>query len=139
MAIADVYMDSSGFLALWDANDSYHSAACRLQQQLAKKRRRFLTSDYVLDETTTLLLVRHSHEAAADFLRAVLSSQAIKVEWVGTDRFRRAADFFQQHTDKQWSFTDCVSFIVMRELSIRDAFTTDQHFKQAGFAPLLNA
>lgn len=44
---------------------------------------------------------------------------------------------FRRHADKDWSFTDCASFIIMRELRIRDAFTTDHHFRQAGFEPLL--
>jgi uncharacterized protein len=46
---------------------------------------------------------------------------------------------FRKHADKVWSFTDCVSFALMHELRLRDAFTTDHHFKQAGFVPLLKA
>ena len=53
------------------------------------------------------------------------------------ERFHGAADLFRRHANKAWSFTDCVSFVVMRELRIRDAFTTDHHFKQAGYHPLL--
>src|SRR5690606_29226917 len=71
MAAAEVFMDSAGFLALWDAGDEHHAAAVRLQQNLIKQRRRFLTSEYVVDETITLLLVRHSHAAAADFLDTI--------------------------------------------------------------------
>jgi len=137
MAAADVFMDSSGFLALWDAADEYHAASTRLQNELAGKNRRFVTSDYVVDETTTLLLMRHSHAAAADFLSAIQNSESIRVEWVGADRFHSAAALFRRHEDKEWSFTDCASFTLMRELRIRDAFTTDHHFRQAGFAALL--
>jgi predicted nucleic acid-binding protein len=50
-----------------------------------------------------------------------------------------AGALFRKHADKEWSFTDCVSFATMRELRIRDAFTTDHHFKQAGFVALLKA
>jgi len=53
-------MDSAGFLALWDAGDEHHAAAIRLQKELARKRRPFLTTEYVVDETVTLLLVRRS-------------------------------------------------------------------------------
>ncbi len=139
MAAADVLVDTAGFLALWDAADEHHGAATRLQQQLRKKRRRFLTTDYIVDETATLLLKRHSHAAAADFLTTVERSEALRLEWIGPDRFHVASAYFRRHADKAWSFTDCVSFVTMRELRVTDAFTTDNHFRQAGFVPLLRA
>ena len=139
MAAADVFVDSAGFLALWDASDAYHTAAGELQAGLVRKRRRFVTTEHVVDESATLLLVRHSHAAAADFLRTIERSEAIRLEWVGPERFFAAAALFCRHRDKQWSFTDCLSFGVMRELRIREAFTTDHHFRQAGFDPLLRA
>ena len=137
MAAADVFMDSAGFLALWDAADQHHAGAVRLQADLACKHRRFVTTDYVVDETATLLLIRHSHAAAVDFLNAATSSEALHLEWIGQDRFHSAADLFRRYADKEWSFTDCSSFAVMREMKIQDCFTTDHHFRQAGFVPLL--
>lgn len=130
-------MDSAGFFALWDAGDEHHAAAIRLQEELVRKRRRFFTTEYVVDETVTLLLVRHSHNAAVDFLDTVERSEALRLEWINPERFHAAAILFRKHADKAWSFTDCVSFATMHELRIRDAFTTDQHFSQAGFVPLL--
>ncbi len=137
MAATDIFMDSGGFLSLWDASDEHHRTATRLHQDLARKHRRFITSEYIIDETATLLLVRHSHAAASDFLKTVEASPSLQVEWIGTDRFWAAATLFQRHSDKEWSFTDCISFNLMREMRIRDAFTTDTHFRQAGFVPLL--
>ena len=137
MAAADVFMDSAGFLALWDASDDHHRAAVGLQAELAREHRRFLTTEYVADETATLLLVRHSHGAAVDFLETIERSEALRLEWIDPARFHAASDWFRKHTGKAWSFTDCVSFAVMRELRVRDAFTTDRHFRQAGFVPLL--
>ena len=139
MAAADVLMDSAGFFALWDAADEHHAAATRLQADLVRKHRRFLTTEYVVDETVTLLLVRHSHAAAVDFLDTIERSESLRLEWIGPERFHAAGALFRKHTDKEWSFTDCVSFATMRELQVRDAFTTDHHFKQAGFVPLLKA
>jgi predicted nucleic acid-binding protein len=137
MAARDVFVDSAGFLALWDASDEHHLVAGRLQEELAGKRRFFFTSDYVVDETITLLLMRHSHAAAADFLDTVQRSEALRLEWIGPERFYAGAALFRRHADKEWSFTDCISFALMRELRTRDAFTTDHHFQQAGFVPLL--
>jgi predicted nucleic acid-binding protein len=137
MAATDVFMDTAGFLALWDAADEHHDRAIRLQAELAGKRRRFLTTDYIADETATLLLMRHSRAAAADFLQAVITSESLQVQWIGPDRFHAAINFFARHENKEWSFTDCVSFTLMRELNIQDGFTSDHHFRQAGFNPLL--
>jgi hypothetical protein len=137
MAEANVFVDTAGFLALWDAGDEYHARAVRLQSALASKKRQLVTTDYIIDETTTLLLVRHSHAAASDFLKTVTATEWIRVEWVDSDRFHAAADLFTDHEDKEWSFTDCVSFVLMREFGLADSFTTDHHFRQAGFNPLL--
>ena len=137
MAAAEVLVDSAGFLALWDAADEQHAAAIRLQADLVRKRRRFLTTEYVVDETVTLLLVRHSHAAAVDFLDTIERSESLRLEWIGPERFHAAGALFRKHADKEWSFTDCASFATMRELQVRDAFTTDHHFKQAGFVALL--
>lgn len=137
MGAADVFVDTAGFLALWDAKDEHHGRAVRLQVELAGRRRRFLTTDYVADETATLLLIRHGHMAAADFLDTLTASEALRLEWVGPERFDAASSFFRRHTDKEWSFTDCVSFTLMREMNVSDAFTTDHHFAEAGFNVLL--
>lgn len=137
MASGDVFMDSAGFLALWDAGDEHHTLSVALQHQLSRKGRRFAITDYIIDETVTLLLVRHSHAAAADFLDSVARSQRLRWEWIDSDRFYAAASLFHRHIDKDWSFTDCCSFVVMRELGINEAFTTDHHFRQAGFRTLL--
>lgn len=139
MAAADVFFDTAGFLALWDASDVHHAGAVRMQGELTRKHRRFLTTEYVVDETVTLLLVRHSRRAAVDFLDTVERSEALRLEWIDPARFHAAAAWFRTHADKEWSFTDCASFATMRELRIRDAFTTDHHFRQAGFVPLLKA
>ena len=139
MAAPDVFIDTAGFLALWDASDQHHHRAVQLQSELARKKRQFRTTDYIVDETATLLLMRHSHAAAADFLRTALKSGTLRLEWIDSDRFHAAAELFHRHDDKQSSFTDCVSFALMDELKIQDSFTTDHHFTQAGFNPLLRS
>src|SRR5439155_17038001 len=137
MAATDVFIDTAGFVALWDAADEHHGRALRLQTELARRRRSFLTTDYVVDEATTLLLVRHSYAAAADFLKTTLESKTLRLEWTDSERFHAAAEIFHRHDDKEWSLTDCVSFVLMHELKMEDSFTTDGNFHQAGFNPLL--
>ncbi|MCU0535569.1 MAG: hypothetical protein MUD14_16890 [Hydrococcus sp. Prado102] len=45
---------------------------------------------------------------------------------------------YKQRPDKGWSLTDCISFVVMEQLKIKQAFTCDRHFEQAGFINLLS-
>jgi hypothetical protein len=54
-----------------------------------------------------------------------------RLEWIGPERFHAACALFRKYADKEWSFADCVSFGTMRELRVREAFTTDHHFKQS--------
>jgi predicted nucleic acid-binding protein len=58
---------------------------------------------------------------------------ALDLEWVGAERFNRARTMFRQYDDQTFSFTDCTSFVVMRELELTDALTSDDHFRKAGF------
>jgi len=92
-----------------------------------------VTTDYVLDETITLVRFAHSHEKAVELGEASLSSRLMKTVYVTADTFREAWNLFKEDHDREWSFTDCVSFTVMRELGIGRAFTFDKHYRQAGF------
>jgi hypothetical protein len=51
--------------------------------------------------------------------------------------FDLGLDLYAQRPDKDWSLTDCISFIVMRQHGLTDALTGDRHFQQAGFKALL--
>jgi predicted nucleic acid-binding protein len=66
-----------------------------------------------------------------------MESAACRIEWTDADRFSRCVEFFRKHADQDWSFTDCLSFLMMRELELRDALTKDAHFEHAGFIALL--
>ena len=58
-----------------------------------------------------------------------------RLEWIGPERFHAACALFRKYADKEWSFADCVSFGTMRELRVRDAFTTEPPLqnRQASF------
>jgi len=71
MAGADVFVDSAGFLALWDAGDEHHGRAVQIQQDCANRSRRFESTEDIVDEKVTLLLVRHSHAADVDFFETI--------------------------------------------------------------------
>ena len=86
-----------------------------------------------MDETLTVVRLRLGLDAAAAWWRQVDGSQRLRWERIDGDRFERGRELFFQYRDKEFSFTNCTSFVVMRELRMTDALTTDAHFRQAGF------
>ena len=133
----EIFVDTSGFYALLIKADDRHASADRHLRDARRRKRRFVTSDHVLDETATLLKARgHLHLLGA-FFEKVLASEACRIEWTDPERFHEAMTFFVKHADRAWSFTDCLSFRIMTGLRLREALTKDGHFHQAGFVALL--
>jgi predicted nucleic acid-binding protein len=98
-----------------------------------------VTTEHVLVETATLLRARGTPELERKFFALLNATTRIRIVWSSFPLFARTRDFFLKHQDKGWSFVDCASFVLMREEGLRDALSTDKHFKQAGFVPLLKA
>ncbi len=135
-SLGTVFVDTSAWKAYYDEEDEWHGEARGFLDSLASKRvsiRGFLTSDYVLDETITLIRFAHSHTKAVEFAKAVLSSKATRIAYTGDEVFLKALDLFRESKDKEWSFTDCVSFTIMKLQDVTTCFSFDPHFKQAGF------
>lgn len=133
----ELFIDTSGFFALLVARDPKHAAADRILKKSRAEKRVLLTTDYVLDETATLLKARGAPSLVEPLFVHVLESQACRIQWMNADRFAAVRAFFRKHSDQEWSFTDCLSFCIMKERKLQDALTTDLHFEQAGFIALL--
>jgi len=135
---ADLFVDASGLYALADHNDPLRVRALRPVAAVVAAGSRLVLTDYILDETCTLAKARAGSYAALELLRLVEASAGFRMEWIGPDRFEATKAYFCKHADHDYSFTDCASFIVMRELRLRDALTSDRHFIEAGFRALLS-
>lgn len=137
MASKAVFGDASFFFGLAAKRDIAHAGATRAFSALLRANRQIVTTDYVIDETITLAKARANPATALALLDRIESSSAIVIEFIGSARFQLAKSFFRKHADHGYSFTDCTSFVLMRELGITDALTTDRHFVEAGFKALL--
>ena len=134
---SEVFADTSGFYAMMVKGDDKHASAKRILREARRRKRGFVTTDYVLDETATLLKARGFGHLLIPFFETLDSSRACRVEWTDPDRFQEVRAFFIKHQDQEWSFTDCLSFRVMTHFRLRDALTKDAHFQQAGYKVLL--
>jgi uncharacterized protein len=133
----ELFVDTSGFFASVVRRDPKHAVARKILRRAAGEKRRLVTTDYVLDETATLLKARGEARLVEPLFDRVFQSSACRVEWTDESRFSLVATYFNKHRDQAWSFTDCLSFRVMRDLRLQEAVTTDEHFEQAGFIALL--
>ena len=131
-----LFVDTAGWMAMADAADPAHSVCRDARDQWLRDGGVLVTTDYVMDETLTLIRTRLGLDAASAWWRQVDASPRIRWEWIGPMRAEKARSWFFRWKDKSFSFTDCTSFVVMRELHRRVALTTDHHFKQAGFLTL---
>jgi predicted nucleic acid-binding protein len=126
-----VFCDTSGFFALFDADDACHTAAATAWRRYWDHAEGLLTTNYVVVESTALLQRRFGAEAARDFLHTL--SDAIGVEWVTPEDHRAATLGFLAAGRHGPSLVDCSSFVVMRRLGIERAFAFDGHFSDQGF------
>src|SRR5262245_44718751 len=121
----EIFVDTSGFYAMLVGGDDRHDASQAVLRQARRRKRAFLTTDYVLDETATLLKARGFSRLLGPFFETLDASRACRIEWTDADRFQQVRAFFLKHADQAWSFTDCLSFVVMTEFRLRDALTKD--------------
>ena len=124
-----VFVDTGGWFAYFVQRDPDHAAAVAWMKE---NRQTLITTDYVLDELMTLLMLRESHRLAAAAGDVLLTRQVARLERISTDDFVRAWEIFRKYDDKKWSFTDCTSKVVIDRLGISEAFAFDRHFEQFG-------
>ena len=132
-----IFVDTSAWYAVEVEDDVNHEAACKFLAEIASgKYGVSVTTDYVLDETLTLLRSRRGLASASRFIDKIRKSKSIRVFWIDESLFEKALDVFRKSDHKSWSFTDCTSFALMRDLSVSEAFTFDNHFTAAAFQAL---
>lgn len=127
-----IFIDTSAFLAIENRRDTHHSKALRYRDACLRDHERFITSDYVLDESYTIIRLRAGHATAVQFGEAIRSSQLIHIEHITPEIIEKSWRVFKTYGDHEFSFTDCTSFILMERLRMNTAFTFDDHFLQYG-------
>lgn len=131
------FLDTSFAIALCVRTDQHHERALELQRELKVANMRMLTTEAVLFEIANSLRKATVRRVAAELIESLATDTSVEVVRVTESLFWQAIDMFRQALDKEWSLTDCVSFVVMRDRGLDSALTADRHFKQAGFRALL--
>jgi uncharacterized protein len=134
----ELFADTSFWVAFILRRDPLYLRARTLLTQLGN-RIKIVTSEFVLLE-----FLNHfsgygelEREKAIAAWKDICNSPLIEVTPATTSLFARAATLYEKASDKQWSLTDCASFVIMRERKIMNALTFDHHFEQAGFKAMM--
>lgn len=134
--LADVFVDTSFVVALVNRNDQHHRLALQLADRFSGPG--LVTTDAILLEIGNALS-RNFRRESVDIIEDFLTSDDVQVIHLHPPLFRNAFDLYKSRSDKTWGLIDCVSFVVMNELGIIDALSTDKHFEQAGFNILIKS
>lgn len=131
---ASLFVDSGGWIAINVARDRMNPVARDFYQvQALKKYRNLVTTNLVVAESHAYLLKAMGREFALRFLSLLNASPRVDVISSTHEFEGKARNIMTKYQDQDFSFCDAVSFVVMKDLGIRDAFTFDNHFETAGF------
>ena len=128
-----VFGDSSAWLPFFDRRERQHEIVRKAVRLLARQSLTIYVTDYVLDETLTLIMARVGHSTAVTCGEWLLRSPKVKVVRIDAGQWNQAWEIFRRYTDKDFSFTDCTSFVIMHQHKLIDAFSFDHHFEEMWF------
>ncbi len=131
-----LFVDTWGWVEMNNKRSHRYKAVTSYYREFLQKRGRAFTTDYVIDETITLLFQRQPYSIAdqsVQMIEQAVNLKTIHLEWITPARFEKAIELRRRYKDKpRISFTDLTSMVVMSELGIADVLTEDEHFLQVG-------
>ena len=128
-----IFIDTGAFLARYLSNDQYHDQSNEMWDAIRRRREACITTNFVLNEFFTLLGRRAGNTFAADRALNIYASRVVKIMRPDRKAEVKAIDAFEKYADQKVSFTDCISFILMKQEGIKRAFSFDFHFRLAGY------
>lgn len=130
-----IFVDTGAWIAILNRRDQHHQEAVAMYNKLQQQQTLLLTTDYVIDETVTRLRYDTNHPLAVMFFNRIelfMETGVLTVAEIDKNIFEKAKALFRQYDSARLSFTDCTSFVICHENSIREAFAFDQHFSMMG-------
>jgi predicted nucleic acid-binding protein len=129
-----VFADSFYFFALANPNDPAHAQAVRFTKTYGGE---LLTTGWIITEIADGWAKPPHRAFLAPMLAKLKANPNTRIEACTDALLQDGIDLYNQRLDKEWSLTDCISFVVMQREGILEALTGDRHFEQAGFVALL--
>ena len=132
-----IFVDTWAWCALTNKGDSQHDSAKQLQKKMLERDYDYITTNYVIDESYTLIRSRVGIQPSIEFHNRLERSKEagfLEISRINTILEKQAWEMFVKFDDvDDLSFTDCTSFALMEQRNMREVFTGDAHFQYAGF------
>ena len=132
-----VFVDTAYLVALTNAADVHHARSQTMGKAWAREKRTFVTTDAGLIEYANFFARSPLRALAASAIPRLRGTRGWTIFAVERALLSRAEHRYAKHGDKSWSMTDCLSMEIMKDASLTAVATTDMHFAQAGFRPLM--
>lgn len=131
-----IFADTSFYAACLSPRDAHHAKAVDLS---ANSRAVVLTTEFIVVELVNSFSRTAGRATVTKFVSSLRKDRDTIIVAASSEMIQRGFELFSRRSDKEWSLTDCISFVVMQDYGVTDALTSDGHFEQAGFKALLTA
>ena len=139
MSKTSVLLDTAALLALANRRDNLHEQAKKVRDRIAKERREILTTEWILTEFLNAMQRPPARTLAVHVVEQLRQSQRVQILLASTTEWQKGYALYRSRPDKAWSLVDCISIHLCQRQSIREVFTSDRNFTQAGYQILLRA
>lgn len=129
-----IFIDTGAFLARYIQADQFHKKATDLWTKIEKKESKCFTSNFILDELATLLFRRTGAAFAEERLMNIYASSRIEILRPAKEEELAAIAFMKKYSEHEISYTDCISFSLMKKNKLNTVFSFDEHFTYPGFS-----
>ncbi len=131
------FVDTAAWIAMINARDRLYVRAWQEMTRLQQQKVPLVTTEFVLLEVADALCTQPLRAQTIAFINGLRQLPRLQIVPISQSLFAEGWVLYCQRPDKEWSLTDCTSFVVMTQRQITQAFTSDHHFEQAGFTKLL--
>ena len=132
--MSPIFADSAYYLALLLKSDQTHARAVEVTQTLETS---LVRTVWILTEVANSLSAAKFRTAVISLVDHLQADDSVRIIPADDETFSQGLNLYRTRSDKDWSLTDCISFVVMKREGITEALTTDRHFEQAGYTTLL--
>jgi predicted nucleic acid-binding protein len=135
--VEKIFVDTAAWLALLNKDDDLHRQAQQVMQTLRRQHAALLTTEFVLLEVADALSAPAHRERTVKFINGLRQLPLLTILPASQSLWAAGWKLYSDRLDKDWSLTDCISFVIMTQERLTQAFTSDRNFEQAGFVKLL--